>query len=75
MKFAAKTFFKNKIHSKDSGLESLVNELTILRRINHPTLLQLNEVFETENSYYVITNLLSGGNLLRRIKSVHKLTD
>ena len=39
MRFAAKTFFKNKVYSKDSGVESLINELEILRKINHPTLL------------------------------------
>jgi len=67
-KFAAKTFFKSKLFEKESGKESLINEITILRKINHKNLLQLYEIFETDNSYYIITNLLTGGTLQKRIR-------
>ena len=74
-KFAAKTFFKSKVFEKDSGKESIINEINILRKINHKNLLKLYEIFETENSFYIITNLLSGGTLLKRIRSIHHLNE
>ena len=41
-----------------------------MREIDHPNLLKLYEVFETENSIYMIMNLLEGGQLLQKVKKV-----
>ena len=42
------------------GKESLINEIKILRNLNHHNLLALEEVFESPNSYYLITTYLTG---------------
>lgn len=32
-----------------------------MRKMNHPNILKLHEVFETENSLYMVLDLLEGG--------------
>ena len=44
-------------------MNSFLNELEIMRSIEHNSLLKLEGVFESENSFYVIMENLAGGNL------------
>ena len=39
-----------------------------MRELDHPNLIKLYEVFETQNSIYLILDLLEGGQLLNKIK-------
>ncbi len=45
-----------------------------MRSVDHQNLVHLHEVYETENSIYMVLDLLSGGSLLEKIKSNHKFT-
>jgi serine/threonine protein kinase len=48
-----------------------VNELAIMRKLSkdpHRNLLQMEGVFESDNSIYVILELLAGGQLFHRIR-------
>lgn len=38
-----------------------------MRKINHTHCLKLYEVYETDNSLYFVIELISGGELLKRI--------
>ncbi|KAI5952834.1 hypothetical protein KGF54_003701 [Candida jiufengensis] len=52
------------------GMEdSLVNEFEILKSItkNHPKLLSLIDYFETDKSFYLVTDLAKGGDLFNKI--------
>ena len=40
-----------------------------MRQLNHSHCLHLYEVYETENSLYFVIELISGGELLKRISS------
>ncbi len=40
-----------------------------MRKLSHPNIIKLHEVYETNNSYYMILDLVEGGNLLDRIKT------
>jgi calcium/calmodulin-dependent protein kinase I len=51
---AVKAFSKEKQFSGDKGKESLENEIKIMRNIDHPNITTLEEVYETDNSIYVI---------------------
>jgi serine/threonine protein kinase len=44
-----------------------------MRRINHPNLMRLEGVYETENSIYVILEYLEGMQLNEMLKSPTKL--
>lgn len=49
-----------------------MNEITIMRRINHQNIIHLYEVHETENTIYMIMDFLEGGQLLELIKIPRK---
>ncbi|CAD8076380.1 unnamed protein product [Paramecium sonneborni] len=67
-KFAVKIVDKYML-SRDNNLEKqqMLNELSILRQINHINLLKLEEIFESEENIYIVTELLEGGYLKNSI--------
>ncbi len=44
-----------------------------MRQIDHPNLIKMQEVFETDNSLYIILNYYEGENLLELLKQKGKL--
>lgn len=70
-RFAVKAFSKQSCFQGKNGRESLINELSIMRSLsgeNHSNLLHLEGVFESDNSIYVVLDLLTGGQLFHRIQ-------
>lgn len=70
-KFAVKAFSKQSCFQAKNGKESLMNELAIMRGLSdesHPNLLHLEGVFESDNSIYVVLDLLTGGQLFHKIQ-------
>jgi len=55
----------DKQHIKDAPI--LQNEIDILRRCNHPHIVQLKAVFETESFIYIVMELVRGGELYEEI--------
>lgn len=51
----------------NSGREQMLSEIAVLQRVRHPHVLRLVEVFETRAEMYVVTELLTGGELFDRI--------
>ncbi|XP_060602146.1 calcium/calmodulin-dependent protein kinase type 1-like [Ruditapes philippinarum] len=47
--------------------ESLNNEIEVLRRLNHPNIVRLTDVFEDKNYVYLVMELVTGGELFDRI--------
>lgn len=45
-------------------------EVEIMRRIDHPTIVKLFDVFETDDKVYLVMELLTGGELFDRIVDV-----
>lgn len=72
--FAVKAFSKEHLLSQPKGRESLLNEIEIMRRIQHPYLLCLEEVHESQNSVYLVLELLEGGELLTHLDSKETLS-
>ncbi|EGR28086.1 protein kinase domain protein [Ichthyophthirius multifiliis] len=72
--YAVKAFCKEYAYAQDKGRESLINEIEILRSLNHPNILKLHEVFETNNSIYFILDLIEGGELSDKLESKSKFT-
>ncbi|XP_013780769.1 serine/threonine-protein kinase H1 homolog [Limulus polyphemus] len=51
------------------GREVFEAELSVLRRVNHPNVIRLIEVFESNEKIYMVMELATGGNLLDRIEA------
>lgn len=69
-KYACKCFEKKKLLQLEKGIESLFNELKIMRATtDHMNIIKLFEVFEGENTYYFIMELCEGNSLYDEIKN------
>ena len=51
------------------------SELSILRRIKHPNIVQLLEDFETNNELYLVMELVKGGDLFDALARCIKYTE
>lgn len=72
-KWAVKVVGK-KILSAES-LISLDRELAILRRLSHPNIISLKNIYTEDAEIYIVTDLVSGGELFDRIKQLSKYTE
>ena len=54
-----------KLHAKD--LERIHREIQILKKIIHPSLIQLYEIIETERSLLLVTEYMQNGELFNYI--------
>ena len=62
---AVKKIIKKKMSQHQQEL--LRNEVEILKSLDHPNILQLYEFSETEEFFFISTELCEGGELLDRI--------
>ncbi|CAK78483.1 unnamed protein product (macronuclear) [Paramecium tetraurelia] len=67
--FAVKIFKSEKLISKDKGIDSILKEIDIMRKLDNKNVLQLHEIFEDENNVYLIVDYLQGGELLKQIEN------
>jgi len=64
--FAVKVINKKNVQQ---DLHRLAIEMQVLKTVDHPNIIQLKEVFETEEMLYIVTEIVSGGELFDRIVS------
>jgi len=55
LRFAVKAFSKANLSKTSNAVESLINEIKIMRSFSHKNLQKLESVFESANSIYVVT--------------------
>ena len=68
-RFAVKAFSKEFLLGQSKGKDSLINEMNVMRSLSHPNIMSLEEVHESANSIYLVTEMLEGGELLGKISS------
>lgn len=47
----------------------MVNDITILRYLDHPNILKIFEFYKDDSYYYVVSEYCSGGELFDRISN------
>lgn len=67
IKYAVKAFSKEYLLSQAKGRDSLLNEITVMRKLKHPNIMNLEEIHESKNSVYLVLELLEGGELFNHI--------
>lgn len=67
--YAIKVVKKSKLSENIKNIKALIKEIEIMRKINHPRIIRLYEVYETDSSIYLVTEYLEGGELLQRMRS------
>lgn len=50
--------------------DKLFAEMNILKKLDHPNILKLYELYEDSKHFYLITELCTGGELFDKIKSL-----
>ncbi|CAD8079357.1 unnamed protein product [Paramecium sonneborni] len=68
IQYAIKAFSKIFMSQQSKGIESLLNEIKLMRKLNHPNIVKLYEVHETTNSIYFVLDMIQGGELLQRVR-------
>lgn len=71
--FAVKIIQKKKMDESD--VEDLLSEIYILGQLSHPHIIGLIEMFDEKSDYYVVTELVRGGELFNRIVSKKSYTE
>ena len=63
-RYAVKAFSKEYLLSQPKGKDSLLNEILVMKKLNHENIMKLEEIHESKNSIYLVLELLQGGELL-----------
>ena len=64
--FAVKCFAKTaKLNEEE--IVSLKEEVQVLRTVDHPNIIKLYEFYEESDKFYMVTELMEGGELFDRI--------
>eukprot|EP00906_Rhabdomonas_costata_P008784 RCo012473 len=74
IKFAVKAM-ERKVLKEEQMEEQLKKEIAIMRKLNHPAIVRLYEVFQTKSTVYLILELVSGGELFNKIVQEKRFTE
>lgn len=74
-KVAVKIIDKKKSMEDSYVRKNLRREGKILQMVRHPNIVHLLEIMETQNSYYLVTELCHGGDLMDYISQKRKLPE
>lgn len=73
-KFAVKIISKKKF-SVGPRQASLRDEVEILKRLHHPCVIRIEDVYETADVLYIVLELVEGGELFDRVVSVTRFEE
>ena len=73
--FAIKLISKGFIASKNVYKELLENEFRILSKKSHPNLIRIIDLFEDNTNYYIVSEIVHGGELFHRLARLSKFTE
>ena len=62
-----------KKENKPSEEEEILNEIEILRNLDHPKIVKIIDFFSTQKLYYIITEYCPEGKLFKKIIKVVNL--
>eukprot|EP01125_Pyxidicula_operculata_P019607 TRINITY_DN7118_c0_g1_i2.p1 TRINITY_DN7118_c0_g1~~TRINITY_DN7118_c0_g1_i2.p1 ORF type:complete len:497 (+),score=116.54 TRINITY_DN7118_c0_g1_i2:29-1519(+) len=64
-----------KLIDLETDVQNIKKELYILSKISHPNIVNFKEVFNSEEGFYIITDLADGGELFDRIINLERYTE
>lgn len=70
-KYACKTI--NTVRFTDAEILEFINEINILRDLDHPNVIQMLEVFKKKRRMWIIMELCTGGDLTKRIDTMTEM--
>ncbi|KAI8816726.1 kinase-like domain-containing protein [Fimicolochytrium jonesii] len=73
--FAVKIIDKRRFAGNAKVLEALIQEVLIMKSLEHPNVVQLQEAFEIDSTSFIVMELLEGGDLLQYIGAQKHLVE
>lgn len=70
-KYACKTI--NTVRFTDAEIKEFMNEISILRDLDHPNIIQMFEVYKKKRKCWIIMELCTGGDLTKRIDEMTEM--
>ena len=70
-KYACKTI--NTVRFTDAEILEFINEINILRDLDHPNIIQLFEVIKMKRKMWIVMELCTGGDLTKRIETMTEI--
>lgn len=55
--------------------ESIMNEIKVLKQIDHPHIVKIIEYYENENELFIVTEFLEGGELFNKIEELNTFSE
>ncbi|KAF6717754.1 Serine/threonine-protein kinase Chk2, partial [Oryzias melastigma] len=74
-KFAVKVINKKNFQSEGTATRNAETEIKILQRIDHPCLIKTKDFYQTEDSYFIVLEMMEGGELFNKVKSQQQLKE
>uniref|UniRef100_A0A3P8U7Y9 Checkpoint kinase 2 n=1 Tax=Amphiprion percula TaxID=161767 RepID=A0A3P8U7Y9_AMPPE len=74
-KVAVKIINKKNFQSEGMATRNATTEIEILQRVDHPCLIKTEDFYQTDDSYYIVLELMEGGELFHRVKSQQQLQE
>ena len=72
---AVKTITKATVSESHSSLSSLVDEITLMRKLSHPRILRLLYIYEDDTTLYLVLEYAGGGDLFHRLVAKGKYSE
>lgn len=73
--FAVKSIKKTLIDENPQNMIALCDEITILRKLDHPNILKLHKVYESKKRIHMVLNYVEGGDLLTLVKNTKNISE
>jgi serine/threonine protein kinase len=74
MKVAVKVIDK-KIFANKYNLKNVQSEIDIMKKVDHPNIVKLHDIFQTTNNMYIVTELCESGDLSSYLKAKKKIPE
>ncbi|XP_074526827.1 serine/threonine-protein kinase Chk2 isoform X2 [Halichoeres trimaculatus] len=74
-KYAVKIINKKNFQSEGTATRNAKTEIEILQRVDHPCLIKTVDFYQNDDSYFIVLELMEGGELFQRVKSQQQLKE
>uniref|UniRef100_A0A3P9IYR8 Serine/threonine-protein kinase Chk2 n=1 Tax=Oryzias latipes TaxID=8090 RepID=A0A3P9IYR8_ORYLA len=74
-KVAVKVINKKNFQSEGTATRNAETEIKILQRVDHPCLIKTEDFYQTEDSYFIVLEMMEGGELFNKVKSQQQLKE
>jgi len=61
------------IQKASDNIEIVLNEVNLLKSVNHPSIIKIRDFFEQPDSYFIAMEYVDGGELLEKTNSQSKI--